>query len=570
VTDATESIEPAVEAPAAEEADTRPVPASSPERQGLVVSVSSIAWAAAVALFLLLRLGTIWHAPVAGAELVQLSGAWQARSGIADARFVPTLFQALTTLLLHISSSDIPARTLAFLATATVPGAIFLLRGRLGQAGALLALVILAFDGPAITLGTSASAMGFDLAITVWLFVAMDRDAHGDAFPRWILPVIGFLAVTSGPLVLPLVAAWAAVRLIRADYPQPVAAAWCALGVVAGVVLATVQFGIGVDGLRIPPFALFANSYDQTWSTATALEMTLLYGLPVLLAGVAAAVVLANRMNVDRVFRPRELILLAWAGFALVWLASSANAHSAVPLVALTTPMALLVGPFAAEALGAMVHADWRYGRYLIPFAAFTALLALAVGLKWAHADAVGPADQQILVFGLGLIAIASLALLASQRESWGTLTAAALAVAVVPFLSGGLGVGLSAASEPSPSPYLTGQAHELRDIALQTAATNHGTVVIHPDLADAVTWPFRDSGSITIASRVPDNAAIVIWPASQPAPAGYTALTGDWALIGEVSPPTADFLTYLRWVASRGTVKNNSQPVAVYLKAKT
>jgi hypothetical protein len=139
-----------------------------------------------------------------------------------------------------------------------------------------------------------------------------------------------------------------------------------------------------------------------------------------------------------------------------------------------------------------------------------------------------------------------------------------------VPFLSGGLGVGLSAGSEPSPSPYLTGQAHELRDIALQTAAANHGTIVVHPDLADDVTWPFRDSGTIVVASRVPGDAAIVLWPAGQPAPSGYTALSGDWALIGDVQPPTADFLTYLRWIANRGTAKNNSEPIAVYLKAKT
>ena len=541
-----------------------------PGPRGFVVSVSAIAWVGAAALFILMRVATIWHAPVAGAELLQLSGAWQARSGVAGAHFVPTLFQALTTLLLHLSSSAAPARTLAFLATASIPAALFMLRGRLGQAGALLALVVLAFDGPAITLGSSASAMGFDLAITVWLFVAMDRDARGDALPRWLLPVVGFLAVTSGPLVLPLVAGWAAVRLIRADYPPAIAAAWCAVGVAAGVVLATVQFGMGVDGLRVPPFMLFADSFDQTWSTATALDMTLLYGLPVLFAGIAAAVVLVNRMYLERVFRPRELLLLAWAGFGLVWLIASANAHSAVSLVAVTTPLALVLGPLAAEALAAMVHADWRYGRYLIPFAAFTALLALAVGLKWAHADAVGGAAEQLLVAGLGIIAVASLALLASQRESWGTLTAAALAVAAVPFLSGGLGVGLSAGSEPSPSPYLTGQAHELRDIALQTAAANHGTIVVHPDLADAVTWPFRDSGTIIVASRVPEDAAIVLWPASQPAPTGYTALSGDWALVGEVQPPTADFLTYLRWVANRGTAKNTSQPIAVYLKAKT
>ena len=269
---------------------------SSPEpaTHGLVISVSAIAWVGAAALFLLLRVATIWHAPVAGAELLQLSGAWQARSGVAGAHFVPTLFQALTTLLLHLSSSAVPARTLAFLATASIPAAIFLLRGRLGQAGALIALVVLAFDGPSITLGTSASAMGFDLAIALWLFVAIDRDARGASLSNWLLPIIGFLVVTSGPLVLPLVAAWAAVRLVRADYPRPLPAAWCAVGVAAGVVLASVQFGMGVDGLRVPPFMLFANSFDQTWSTATALDMTLLYGLPVLFAGVAAAIVLAN------------------------------------------------------------------------------------------------------------------------------------------------------------------------------------------------------------------------------------------------------------------------------------
>lgn len=545
-------------------------PAIEPGPVGLVLSVSSIAWAIAAALFVLLRLGTIWHAPVAGAELLQLSGAWQARVGVTGDHFAPTLFQALTTLLLHISSSAAPARTVAFAVTATIPLALFLLRRRLGEAGALLALIILAFDGPSITLGTSASAMGFDLAITVWLFVAMDCDARGSHLRPWLLAIIGFLATTSGPLVLPLVAGWAAVRLARADYPRPAAVAWCAGGVLVGVLAATTQFGLGVDGLRVPPCILFAQGYDQAWSTATAFEMTLLYGLPVLVAGVASAVVLVNRMYIERAFRPRTLLLLAWTGFALLWLASSANAHTAVPLVALTTPLALLVAPMAAEAISAMVQADWRHARYLLPFSAFTALLALAVGLKWAHADAVGPADQKLLVFGLAIISVASLALLASQRDSWPTLTAAALAVAAVPFLSGGLGIGLSAGSEPSPSPYLTGQAHELRGIALQTAAAQHGTVVVHPDLQDAVTWPFRDSGTIIVASRVPSDAAIVLWPASLPAPSGYTPLTGDWALIGQTSPPTADFLTYLRWIASRGTIKNTSEPITVYLRAKT
>jgi len=552
----------------ARDAQPAPLPAVQ-QRNGIAVPISAIAWGGAAAVFILLRLGTVWHAPVAGAEIFGLSGAWQARLGVADERFVPTLFQALSALLLHLSSSPFPARTCAFLATATVPLAVFLLRGRLGRAGALLALLLLAFDGPAITLGTSASAMGFDFAITLWLFVVIDRAGAGQPLPRWLFPIVGFGVVTAGPLALPLVAGWFAARLARADYPELLASAWCAVGVVAGLLAATAQFGLGVDGLRVPPFLLFARGYDQLWSTASAFDIALIYATPIVLAGVAAAVIYANRLYLAHAFRPRDLVLLAWTAGAFLWLLSSANAHSAVPVVALTTPLALLVGPLLAEGIGALVVADWRYARYLLPFAAFATALVLSVALKWAHANAVGGTAEQVLVAGLGVIAVAALGLLATQRDSRGTLVAAALAVAAVPFLAGGLGVGFSAGGEPAPSPIITAQAHELRDMALQTAAGGHGSIVVHPSLADAITWPFRDSGTIVIASRVPPDAAFVLWPAAQPQPAGYAAVAGEWSLIRQVMPPTTDFLTYLRWLADRGTVKSTSELIAVYVKAK-
>ena len=50
-----------------------------------------------------------------GAEWIHLSGAWQARIGDPDGRFVPSLFQALSTLVLHISSSEVGPRIAAFM-----------------------------------------------------------------------------------------------------------------------------------------------------------------------------------------------------------------------------------------------------------------------------------------------------------------------------------------------------------------------------------------------------------------------------------------------------------------------
>ena len=145
------------------------------ERPAYELSGETLAWATVSALFVGLRLGTIWHAPVAGAELDHLSGAWLARIGAPDDRYVPTLFQALTSLLLRFDSVDTWPRVMALLSLCSVPFAVYLLRPRLGRAGALLALLLLTVDAPLISLGTSASAMGFDVGITLWLFVAMTR-----------------------------------------------------------------------------------------------------------------------------------------------------------------------------------------------------------------------------------------------------------------------------------------------------------------------------------------------------------------------------------------------------------
>jgi hypothetical protein len=535
-------------------------------RRAVQVPLIGLVWVVAAVIFLALRLAPIWHTPVAGAELIHLSGAWQARIGVADDRFVPTLFQALSALLLHWSSSEIPARILAFAATASIPAALYLLRSRLGEAGALLALILLTFDGPAITAGASASAMGFDLAIVLWLFLFTTRER----VPGWLAAIVGFGVATGGPIVLPLVAAWAIVRLLRRSYPSPALAAWAAGGVVAGVLAATFRFGLGIDGgLRVPSFQLFAASYDQLWSTTSELDMTLLYALPVLLGGLAAVVVAVSRMYRDRTAETDGLVLVAWAGAAAAWWLSSVNSHTATPLVALTTPLALILGPALVEAITAMWRADWHYARWLVPGALLLLAVALAVGIDWAQTSTVGSTSEKLAVAGLCVLAVAAFAILASARESLPTVFAGLLAIAALPLFSGALGVALSTNGEPTPSPQVASQARELRNIALQSVHDNGGLVVINSAFKDELTWPFRDSGSIVVASRVPPDATFVIWPKDAPAPEGFAPINGDWSLQRELHAPTADFLTYLRWFSNRNVLSITSEPVAVYLRAK-
>jgi hypothetical protein len=529
--------------------------------------LSTLAWAAAIALFLLLRIGPIFQAPVGGAELVHLSGAWQARLGAPDDRFVPTLFQSLTTLLLHLSSSEVPARVLAFVATASIPVAVYLLRPRLGEAGALLALAILALDGPGINIGVSASAMGFDIALTVWLAVAI---ARMDGPPPIVFaPLAAFLVVTAGPLPLPLLAGWLTVGLARGERPGNATMLLAAAGAVLGILAASVRFGLGADGLRVPPFDLFAASFDQRWSTSTAAEVMVLYGGPVLTAGLAIAVAHVSRAWRDREIDRFRLFLIAWSAFSLAWFLAAATSHSAISVVALTTPLAFIVGPALAMGLGAMWRADWRLARFLIPLGIFALSLALFIVLDWTRASAVGNANQKVLVALLLLAAAIAAVIVGYNRRSAPALVAAALGLALLPIVSGAMGVALSAGEAPIPSPVSPAQARELRDLALQHVATKGGSIVVHPSFADAATWPFRDSGNIVVASRVPQEATVVLWPSSEPPPEGFTALDGNWALTREILPPTQDFLAYLHWFTDRNILDVTSDGLSVYLRAK-
>lgn len=530
----------------------------------LTISLSALAWAGSAAFFVLVRLAPIWQMRVGGFELVHLSGAWAARTGNPDDRFAGTLFQALATLSLHWTTSEVPARLFAFAACATIPMAMFLLRGRLGTGGAIAALLLLALDGPTTNFGASASAMGFDLPLTVWLFVLLS----GTAIPTWGWTAVGFAVATSGPLVLPLVAAFGVVALLQRRYPPQGAVLAASAGTALGLFAASARFGLGFDGLRVPPFDLFAAGFDERWASLPAIKVALVYSAPTILGGLAVAAVAFFRWYRWAETDALQLQLLTWAGLAAAWFAAGAMSENPVPVVALVLPVALLLGPALARSAAAMFEADWYYARVLVPGGLALLAIAAAVVVQWARDGHPGDAGEKLAVGGFTLLALAMGAILAANRDSLATLLPAALLIGVLPVVSGATSVALSAEHDLLASPFSPPQARELRDIALETVAAKGGVLVVHPQFEEDITWSFRDSGQIVVASRVPPQATVTLWPSGQPAPAGTAVLEGDWNVLREATPPSGGFLRYVRWFTDRNSLDISRGPVAVYVRA--
>jgi hypothetical protein len=534
----------------------------SHDNHGFEISVRHLLWLGIAALFVLLRLGPVWQAPVGGAELIHLSGAWQAREGIGDDRYVPSLFQAISAAVLRASSSEVGPRVIAFLADASIPLAVYLLRRTLGELGALLTLLALALDAPALSLGASASALGFDLPLTAWLLVAVVR--HDT--PGWAWPALTAGVVLSGPIALPLVVSAGGLALYqRRQFDRQTLTAVLAAAVLS-VAMASFRFGLGPDGVRIPPLVLFGDSFSQSWSTATGFRAALIYSAPLLLGGAAA--LLYSGANARRA-RSSDLttqLLLAWPIVSLAWFVASGSSHSTAALVSLTTASAFLLGPSLAAAIGVMIRADWRWARLAIPAGGVVAAIALGRIVDWARIDRLPGDSEEFQVAGLALIGASLWGVFALRRETRATLVAPATAIGVLLLVAGVFGVGLSYIEEPLPSPYSPRQARELRDVALDLSATKAGAILIHDSLATEVTWPFRDSGAINFSSRIVPSAAIVIWPRELPAPEGYAIVEGDWALTRSIAPPQG-FLQYVHWLSDRNSLTIKPHAVAVYTR---
>ena len=542
--------------------------AAVPARRAPTVSVAAIAWVLVVVLFILLRVGVVWRAPVGGAELAHLSGAWQASLGVEDGRYVPTLYQAVTALTLGWTESEEPARALALAGTATIPLALFLLRRKLGEGGALLALLLLALDPAGILLGVTATAAAWDAAIAIWLVVALVASRP----PPWGWLLIAFLVTTGGPLTLPVVLAGVVLGAIRGSRPGPGALAWGALGAALGVLLTSLQFGLGADGLRIAPFALFVAGFEEPWSTLSVATLAAHYGLPLLVGGAAAGVWLVVHLRAtSRTPTPAETLSLAMAGLAIAWFLVALPTTSPFPLAAATLFSSLLLGPALARAVGFLMTANWGRHVYLLLFALGLAAIALFVLSGWAREASIGGALERVMVavpFFLALLAVSllALALLTSQREEFPLAFLPVLAAGGLLLLAGTSGVSLSAAGEPLPGPVSPASARAIRDVAFDESASR-GPLVVHHSFREEITWPFRASPPFTLAGHISPEAGVAIWPADAPPPEGFVALEGRWVLKRSMRSP-GGFLDLVHWFAERNSLEQDLELVVIYVRS--
>ena len=99
------------------------------------------------------------------------------------------------------------------------------------------------------------------------------------------------------------------------------------------------------------------------------------------------------------------------------------------------------------------------------------------------------------------------------------------------------------------------------------SANTSGGSIVVHERYREALTWPFRDSGTLVLAHSVPAGAGVVVWPADAPPPHGFVAVDGRWVLERAIDAPDG-FLAFVHWFAERNSLDQRLEIVAVYVRA--
>jgi hypothetical protein len=520
------------------------------------LSLAGLAWLLAALAFVALRVGAAFTLPVFGMELDHLSGAWQASIGQDDHRYVPTLFQAISAFFLWAGTGELAPRLLAVVVAATMPLCAWFLRRDLGDGGAFLVLLALALDPVSVALTASGNAAAFDLPLALWLYVGLRR--------RWLarIPVAaaaGLLAASSGPLPLLLLVA----ALVTARQPQRYWRALAAggLGAAVALVLASARFGLGFEELVFPPLDILAAGSERRWSTPTAAEVAILYNVPILIAaGLSVAAVLARVVP-----RPPGM-LSAWLAISAGWWVFSIDHHGPLPAAAVALPAALFLGQPAACALASARRVDLRFAAAGLGIMAFFGVILGANIADWARLERPGDGSERALVALLCLGALVGVGLLVWARAT-AALAVPALMAAIAFLTPGALELATGGAADPLASPFSPVSARDLRDLALESRATTGLEIVVHPDLAEDVTWPFRDSGVLLVASRIPPAAGFVLWPADAPAPEGFVRLEGSWALTRRIRAPTADGLDYLHWLLDRNTLASRPEGIAVYTR---
>ncbi|HJP40283.1 MAG TPA: hypothetical protein QGF35_01065, partial [Dehalococcoidia bacterium] len=478
------------------------------------LSVSAAAWGVAITVFLALRLAVLTQAPVSGPELDSLSGAWLASVGEDDSRFLGTIFQALSSILLELDDSDTLPRLLAFLATGTVPISFWLCRKQLGEGGAILGMLVLAVDPTALFLGATAWQAAHDQALAAFILVVALKGTHS----RSVLAAVGFGVATGGTLALGISLSIAAGHLLAGASLRSRSAVSVAAGIAAGVAVSSLGFGLVSTELRVPPFDLMNQGLESSWSTMTTVEILTLYELPVILAGAAAATYRATQWYTGHPPDRADRVLLGWAAFGLAHVIVARNSGDPSAILALVFPLTAIIGRAAAE-------------------------IALEADLSWLRR----PEDGRV-------------------ARSAGTVGAAVIgSAALLVLVSGTFNIARGSSGEPLLSPGSPPGSSALRATVLALAADTDRDIVIHPSLREDTTWPLRGMGAVIVASRFSELEAVVIWPTDEDTPPGYARSVKEADLVRRVEPPEGGLNGIIDWFRDRNRVNTNGVQVAVY-----
>ena len=352
-------------------------------------TVERAAYALLILLGLVARLAQLGYRPLASAEAIDAWGALRWVEGLQPLE--PSSSALLISLDIWsfdvVGAGSLLARFWPALFGAIIPLWLYLLRMRLGRAGALTSAILLTFSTHVLFFSRHASGDIMAASLTLGLLVALIR-FHDDGESRWLMAgaILLGLLLTSAPSaywglvgLLLLSLAWGRefwLRLYQGLNDKLVRRAGIALAVTT-ILSATGLFRYP-QGLAdtasllsrwVAGFFTGETTYPIYWLlTRLALDEPLL-----LVLGIAAVVAVARNP-----YMPFEAGLTYWVWGVLV-LASVRPARQPGDLLMVILPLALLAGPLIVRFVGEVRLGDlWQEA---VIFVAVVAVLVAAAAV---------------------------------------------------------------------------------------------------------------------------------------------------------------------------------------------
>lgn len=498
------------------------------------LTIADVVWALVIFLAGLLRFANLGRIPLSPAEAQAALPNWQFwQPGPLLLPITSPAYFTFTNLLFPIlGDNDAVARLIPALFGLATVGLPWLLRGRLGNLGALAATVVLAFSPLLINLSRTAGgdAIAF-FAITLLLVAALRFRQSGAQ--RWAI-VLGAalgLGLASAPLFLTglvtLAVAWYLALHGRPDRsaiwqiaPQTT---WKSIGVATAVtfLLVSTFFLLQPQGLGAAAriFVAWLGQFGLPFNEpAPAAAVVLPFQLlgryePILLLalpGLAAAL-----WSLAQKEQP-GLFFVTWVvGLLLFWLLQpGVMNHVAIAIL----PLALLIAS-ATQALGleeqqtpqATPWMTWAVAGGIL----FLGMLILVSLARFSRLAASNPANSgQLFLATLGVIAAAALLFAAATWDSTAALKGLWLGAAgLLLYFQWGTGWHLNhiAANNPQER-WVTAATHSevrllvktLEDISQQTVGSDHDLAIFSVVESPVLRWYLRDFYRFQSGAAVP------------------------------------------------------------------